>query len=304
MFKYRLKQIIDKHLPDIAMYSFFITAVLLLIFVDTRSNIFPYVMADENIYKDIITNYWSYEGLRTIYGSFETKPPLFLLIWKLTNADIVLTRSINLMLVLINTYLIYSITNSKKAIFYPIIIVFCNSMWLTAETIEVFFLLLGFKYSQRIGLFIALGALFRPYIAFYSIFLNKKNWMYIFLVGGLFSVWMLYVDLFFPYLFGLIDYSGSPLNDNDYLALFMLIPLFMASSKNVDMQRYAVISLLPLFIRLYGHYFIVPYTLLFLGYLMPYGNIYKNGMFIRKFEILGENQWFKTLRANLCNKNM
>ena len=249
-FKENFKYTMDKYLSDIAMVSFFVTAVLLMLFYDEGSNLLPGLMADERTYTTIITQYWSYDGLRAIYGSFETKPPLFLYIWHLTNADIAVTRSINVLLVIINTYLIYSITGNKKAVLYPLIIIFCNSMWLTAETIEVLFLLLAFKYSHKMGVFIALGALFRPYIAFYSVFLNKKNWMYILLIGGVFSVWMLYVDLFFPYLFGLMRYGGSLPNDNDYLAVFMLLPLFIASSRNKDMLRYAVISMLPLFIRI------------------------------------------------------
>lgn len=233
-------------------------------------------MPDELMYIDISNNF-TLDHIRDLYNDHnEMKHITFLTLEKIFNSDIFLTRMLNLIFVLINTFLIYKLTKNKLSFIYPIFPIFLNSMWLTVETIEMMFLLLGLLYKERQGIFIGLAMIFRPYAILYSVLLSKKQILNLIIIGILFSVLLLILGLFFPYLFELISYTKKPYDEYDFLAIVMLIMLFIMGSNNKEMLKYSILTLIPLTMRLYGHYFISAYTFLFIGFLLTMNEDLKN----------------------------
>lgn len=226
------------------------------------------IMPDEQFYINVSNNF-TIDHIRYLYDSnWEMKPITFLTVEKILESDILLTRILNLILVIINTILIYKLTNNRLAFIYLIFPVFLNSMWMTVETIELMFLLLGLLYKERNGIFVGLATIFRPYSILYSVLLNKKQIIHIIIIGSIFSVVLLYLGLFFPYLFELFRYTQNKYDEFDFLAIVMLIMLFIMGSKNKLMLKYSLIAMIPLSVKLYGHYFLPVYTFLFIGFLL------------------------------------
>ena len=232
-------------------------------------------MPDELLYKDISNNF-TLDHIRDLYnGHNEMKPITFLTLEKIFNSDIFLTRMLNLIFISINTFLIFKLTKNKLSFIYPIFPVFLNSMWFTVETIEMMFLLLGLLYKEKQGIFTGLAMIFRPYAILYSALLSKKQILNVVIIGILFSVLLLILGLFFPYLFELISYTKKPYDEYDFLAIVVLIMLFIMGSNNKEMLRYSILALIPLSVRLYGHYFLPVYTFLFIGFLLTMNKDFK-----------------------------
>jgi len=231
-----------------------------------------FIMPDEYTYMNIV-NTWNTHGIVYVFETLnENKTVFFLYLQKIFNADIYSTRLLNLLLIIANTGLIYSISKNKLALLYPLIPLFLNSMWLTVETIEVFFILFGLNYLKKhMGLAVGMACLFRPYAIIYSLFMNKRNLMYIGIIGLLACGIMYMNDILFVYADRVFSYgSGGDSNrwmEPDYIALIMMIPLALAGYKNWQYSKYAFAGMIGFLVQIFGHYFIVPYTFFFLAYL-------------------------------------
>lgn len=268
----------DKIFQRVMMYgiAIFFFGSMFWVLSGTYVNAYPKeIMPDELMYQDRSNNF-TVEHIRDLYNShYEMKPVTFLTLEKILESDIFLTRILNLIFVIINTFLIYKLTKNKLAFIYPIFPIFLNAMWLTVETIELMFLLTGLIYKERNGIMVGLAMIFRPYSVLYSVFLSKKQILQIIVIGIIFSVILLALGLFFPYLFELASYTQKSYDEFDFLAVVMLIMLFIMGYRNKQMLKYSLIAAIPLYMRLYGHYFLPVYTFLFIGFLLTMNEDFK-----------------------------
>ena len=223
---------------------------------------------DELMYKDRSDNF-TINHIRDLYNlGFETKPLTFLTLEKIFNADIFYTRMFNILLIIVNTFLIFKLTKNKLSFIYIVFPLFLKSMWLTDETIELMFLLIGLCYKERNGIMVGLATIFRPYSILYSVLLSKKHILQVIIIGIIFSVILLVLGLFFPYFHEVTSYMPNNYNEIDYLAILLGIMLFIVGYKNKLMLKYSIIAAIPLLIRTNGHYFLPVYTFLFIGFLL------------------------------------
>lgn len=265
-----------KTIDKIYFWIFAISVITLILL--GYITVFPKTdMPDEVVYKRIISNF-SIDYLNTNVGGEypDTKPFFFLLIQKELNADTTNTRLLNMILVIIITDLLYSITKSKTALLYAIIPIFLNSMWLTVEILEMLFILLSFKYPKKSGWLIAFATIFRPYAALYFIFLERKQKLQFIIILSFAIIFLHLNGLFVPYITRLFRYAVNEraydeigMMDIAFLIIFLIIGVnntkILMNSKLIHWQ---FVSLVPLYVKLYGHYFLTPGTLLFLGYLL------------------------------------
>ena len=261
----------DKIFTKVIIYGiaifFFVTVFwIILANPDHFYNQTPQV--DEIVYKEGSDNF-SINHIRDMYiNNYVNKPLTFLILEKIFASDIFLTRMLNLLLVIINTFLIYKLTKNKFSFLYFVFPVLTNSMWLTVEIIEAMFLLLGLCYKERNGIFVGLATIFRPYSILYTILLSKKQIFYVIIVGAVFSVILLILGLFFPYFFNVISYTHNTYGEVDFLLFVMLGILFIIGCRNRLMLKYSIIAMVPLYMRSFGHYFLPVYTFLFVGFLL------------------------------------
>jgi hypothetical protein len=141
-------------------------------------------------------------------------------------------------------------------------------MWLTAEIIEVFFVLLSIQYANKSGLCIGLATIFRPTVILYSLLLWRKQILYVLGIGTIFAMVLLGLGLFFPYLHEVTSYAGDGFSGFDLLLLVILVMLVIMGVTNKRMFPYVVISAIPLYMELFPHYFLPIYSFLFVGYLL------------------------------------
>lgn len=261
----------DKILPIFLRYGtalMFFTAIIgITIYSDFASINDPYTW-DENLYKNIANNF-TIEHIQYIYNNvIETKPLTFLVLQKvLNNADPSYTRGFNLLLIILSTFFIYKITNNKFSILYITIPLFLGSMWLTAEMIEVFFILLSIMYGNKSGIFVGLATIFRPSALLYIVLLKKRHMKDVIIVGTLFAFILLLLGLFFPYWFEVTHYVGDNFVGLDPFTIVMLI-LLITMGYNRQMLGYVIVAGLALGIKSYPHYFLPIYTFLFVGFLL------------------------------------
>lgn len=258
------------NMPKFYFYAFVLMTIVFII-TNPMKAFWGETQYDEKVYKNISQDFDS------LYTTPDNKPIFFLYLQKLLDADTNKTRALNIILIIICTYLIFKITNSKTAFLYPIIPIFLNSMWLTVEIIEIMFLLLSFRYVKCSGLFIGLASVFRPYALLYSVLLNKNQRIYFLAVLLLAVIYLAYINYLGIYVTRLIGYGLNERDAIDYLSLAWLILWLIIGltfkqtiADNTGLWKYVLISIAPLYIKMYGHYFLVPYTLLFLGYLLSY----------------------------------
>lgn len=253
-------------------FIFFIITINQILLPNILYNLNPTEQIDEIVYSKIVSN-WNINGIQTLITANDDKPLPFLFLQKLFLADktTLYTRLLNMFFVLLNTYLIYSLTKRQESFLYPLIPIFLNSMWLTTEIIESFFLILLFKYQSYSGLFIGLSTMFRPYSLIFSITQKSYQFLFIIIPGFIFSGLLLYYNLFFPYLKTVLDYGSSSsttsLQSIDIFVFTILILFAIIGTKNKQIFTYGLIACLPLLLRHWGHYFITPYTLFFFSYL-------------------------------------
>ena len=247
---------------------FFVTLIGIMISVNFHTILDPYSY-DENLYIGISNNF-TVDHIKYVYNNvLETKPLTFLVLQKTLNSgDPIFTRGFAYLLIVLCTILIYKITNNKLAFLYVLIPIFLDSMWLTAEIIEVFFVLLSIQYVNRGGLFIGLATIFRPTSILYSVLLQKKQILYVFGIGTIFAMVLLALGLFFPYLHEVMSYAGDGFSGFDLLLLVILVMLVIMGVTNKKMFPYVVISAVPLYMELFPHYFLPVYSFLYVGYLL------------------------------------
>ena len=217
--------------------------LMLLIFITLAPhNINGAAQVDETTYGNIVSD-WNTQGIGVLPSHFDTKPLSFLYIEKLFKADetILYTRFLNIVLIVSVTVLFYSLTKRKEAFLYLIIPIFLNLMWLTVEIIEVFFVVLALRYVNQKGLFIGLATLFRPYAILYSILINNTQRLYVLVIGALFSVVLIYYNLFIPYALHLFNYAatGHDFGGIDPLAISFWILMLVVGWKNKEMRKYS-----------------------------------------------------------------
>jgi len=141
-------------------------------------------------------------------------------------------------------------------------------MWLTAEIIEVFFVLLSIQYANKSGLFVGLATIFRPTSILYSVLIPKRQILNVLIVGTLFALLLLILGLFFPYLHEVTSYVKDGFAGFDVMLLIIFIMLIIMGINNKKMFPYVIISAIPLYMELFPHYFLPVYTFLYVGYLL------------------------------------
>ena len=224
---------------------------------------------DEHLYKNASNNF-TVEHIKYLYNHvMESKPLPFLTLQKvLNNADLFYTRGFNFLLIIICTFLIYKISNGNKFSFlYILIPIFLDSMWLTAEIIEVTFVLLSIQYANRSGLFIGLATIFRPSALLYTFLLKSKQMMHVLLIGFLYVIVLIYLGLFFPYVNEVLGYAHDGFVGLDMFVPVILIMLLIMGL-NKQMSGYVIATGLFLSVKMYPHYFLPIFTYLFVGFLL------------------------------------
>lgn len=261
----------SKILPFFLRYGiaiiFFVTIIGITILTNFETIREPYTW-DENLYKNVSNNF-SVSHIQFLYNNvMETKPLTFLVLQKVLNdADPSYTRTLNLFLIIISTILIYKITNNKLSFIYILIPIFLDSMWLTAEIIEITLVLISIQYVKYSGIFIGLATIFRPTALLYSILLKKIQILYVLFIGTIFALVLLYLGLFFPYLYEVTNYVGDTFYGAYSFVIIMLI-LLIVMGYNKRMLPYILISSIPFTIKMFPHYFLPIYTFLFVGFLL------------------------------------
>lgn len=253
------------------LFILFIFACLLLIAYSPYV-LYPAPTDDEvNYYKPASDGMHS-QGIDYLKTHPDTKPLSFLYIEYLLNGSIVYTRILNYILIGLTTYFIFKVTSSKLAILYPLIPVFLNGMTLTDEIIPAMFVVASFYYIRYNGVFIGLAAVFNPFMILLSPLLNKKNLSYFVIIGSVFAGILLILGLFFPYLTWLIRYEALPeTKPIGWIVIAFLIVFYIMGSKDKTILKYAILSTIPVITRPYFEwYYIMPYTVLFVGYLLDY----------------------------------
>ncbi len=224
---------------------------------------------DEHLYQNVSNNFTT-EHIRYLeYHVMESKPLTFLTLQKvLNNADHTTTRAFNFFLIIVCTFLIYKITNNNKfAAFFVLIPVFLDSMWLTAEIVEVTFVLLSIRYAERSGIFIGLSTIFRPSGILYTLLLKKKQMLYVLGIGTVYALLLMYLNLFNSYLFEVINYAEDGFMGLDMLVVVILV-MFIVIGLNRKMIGYVICAVLFLNVKMYPHYFLPIMTFLFVGFLL------------------------------------
>jgi len=225
---------------------------------------------DEQLYSNLTSNF-TVEHIKYLYSiTMETKPLPFLSVQKiLGNANYIYTRILNFLLIFLCTILIYKITNNKLSFLYVLIPIFLDTMWLTAEIIEIFFILLSIQYVNKSGMFVGLATIFRPSSLLYSILLKKKHILVVMIIGTLYAVLLVYLGLFFPYLYEVTSYTQTIYGTRaDFIVILYLYMLIIMGITNKRIFPYVVVSAIPLLMKVYWHYFLPVYTFLYIGYLL------------------------------------
>ena len=223
---------------------------------------------DEHLYQNVSNNF-TIEHIKYLeYNMMESKPLTFLVLqYSLDKANPTYTRLFNLLLIFVCTYLIFKLTDNKLAFLYILIPIALDSMWLTAEIIEVTFVLLSIKYAKNSGIFIGLATIFRPSAIVYSLLIKRKQIWSVLIIGTLFAGILLYLGLFYSYWYEVTNYLGTRYLGLDMYILLITI-MFIIIGLNKQMLGYILISAIALNIQMYPHYFLPINTFLFMGFLL------------------------------------
>jgi len=226
---------------------------------------------DEHAYKTITQNIVS--GNISIFNTSDNKTIPFIALQLLLKAyeSMLYTRLLNVILIMLCTYLIYSITRRLESILFFVIPWYLNSMWLTVEIIEVFFVLLAMKYANKRGILIGIATLFRPYSLLYIVLLKKTQWIYVIAVGSIYAAILYYNNALFSYFTIVSNYSitGGHIfgATHDMGAIMLWLPFFYMGYKTQTF-KYGMIASIPLLVQTFAHYFIPSLTFFFVGYLL------------------------------------
>jgi len=224
---------------------------------------------DETTWGNVSNNFTA-EHIAYLYNNvMESKPLLFLAAHKvLGSPNVIYTRLFNYLLIILSSIIIYKITNNKFSFLYIFIPVILDTVWLTAEIFEVFFILLSIYYTTKSGIFTGIAMLFRPSAVLYSILLKWKQIPYVIIIGLIFTAVLFYLGLFFPYLYETMTYSKDGFIGIDAMPAFLFLMLVTMGITNRRMLPYVIIAAFPLLMKTYWHYFLPVDTFLFVGYLL------------------------------------
>ena len=244
----------------------FLMVNLIIAISPERFNIQP----DEAVYQNI-TKHWDEIGmLEAVRG--DTKPITFLSIEKfLDNANISQTRTLNYILILACTLLIFRLTKRYESFLFILIPTVLNSLWLTVEIFEVLFVLIALNLEKYKGLFIGMAVIFRPYALGYSILIKKKQWIGLSIPIIFLLVVMTLTGLLWTYPDRLNRYGTDEaqlFNDLDVVALIMWFMMAYLGWQNKEMRYYGLIASIPFVLRTFAHYFLPSFTWFFVGYLL------------------------------------
>jgi len=263
----------------IIFYATFLTMVMLVLF-NTNNNLVGSKVFDEKVYEKLTRDIHNGVNGSSTIGVLkhwkEVKPATFVELQYILRAyeTVKYTRALNVVLILLITIFIYDLSKRKEAILFPLIPIFLNSMWLTAEIIEIMFVILAIKYSKFSGILVGLATIFRPYAILYTYTLKKKQLIPVLLIGSMYALFLIYHNWFWGYLERLIEHNVSEPQIPDLIAFEFLI-LFVIIGWKTSTTKYVLASVLPL-TMLGAHYFLPIYTWLFLGYLMEITSKPKN----------------------------
>jgi len=223
---------------------------------------------DEHLYQNVSNNF-TIEHIKYLeYNMMESKPLTFLVLqYSLDKANPTYTRLFNLLLIFVCTYLIFKLTDNKWAFLYILIPIALDSMWLTAEIIEITFVLLSIRYANKSGIFIGLATIFRPSAIVYSLLIKRKQIWSVLIIGTFFAGILLYLGLFFSYWYEVTNYLGTRYLGLDMYILLVTI-MFIIIGLNKKMLGYVLVSAIALNIQMYPHYFLPINTFLFVGFLL------------------------------------
>jgi len=258
-------------------YAIFISMIILQL-LNAHNNLIGNGI-DEAYYKDVtqrIVNNGTIQGAFDILkGDFETKTAPFIglhVVLRMYETK-VYARAFNILLIVLITYMIYDMTKRKETLLLPLIPWFLNSMWLTNEVVEVFFVVLSIRFVQYSGILIGIGTLFRPWALAYTILIDKKQWKYVLAIGLAYVLVLIYYDSFLFYLYKVFHYSvidhafTSGDESVDWVSM-LFCGLFMFLGYKTKMFWFGIVSMISLSTKLYAHYFVSSYILFFLGYLI------------------------------------
>ncbi len=250
---------------------FFILAVVIINNLIRYTDFYTHIQIDERVYRDTV-DAWNKNGVSGLNGRYETvvenKPVSFLLIQRILNADILYTRLLNLIIIIVISLLLYKQSKNPLSFIFILIPLFLSSMWLTVEIFEILFLLLSIHLPRHSGLFTSLAVIFRPYALIYAIFLKGTQRVYFSVILSAFVIIMYAYGILFQYAETLIKYGSSSVGISETLGLYLLFPLMIiAVNGDKILLKYAIISCIPLLFRTWAHYLLPTYTFLFLSYL-------------------------------------
>jgi len=248
---------------------FFILSIIGMSFSLGFQNFWVPKNHDETTWGNISNNF-TVDHIRYLYNNvMESKPLLFIATHKVFGSpNVTYTRLLNYLLIILSSIIIYKITNNRLSFLYFLIPVFLDTIWLTAEIFEVFFILLSIHYVNRSGIFVGLAMLYRPSAILYSVLLKWKQIQYVIALGMIFVIVLLSLGLFFPYLYETTTYSKDGFIGIDAMPAFYFLMLVVMGITNRRMLPYVIISMFPLLMKTYWHYFLPVYTFLFIGYLL------------------------------------
>lgn len=269
----------SKIVPIFLRYGVAIFLLCTLIFVmygeNLRTIFSPYDF-DERLYHNMASNF-TVDHIRYLYNHvLEAKPLPFLILQKVLNSsDPLYTRAFAYLLIGISTYLIYLITNKNKLSFLFILIpIFLDSMWLTAEIVEVTFVLLSIQYANKSGIFIGLATIFRPVAIVYLLIIPNIQKLYVLIIGIIFAGILVSLDLFNAYAFEILNYAKDSFFGIDFFVVIVGI-MFLIIGLNKRMFPYCVATLFSFGVKMYPHYFLPIFTYLFIGFLLNMNNDFK-----------------------------
>lgn len=247
----------------------------LFLFILHPSIFYPQTTDDEKIYIAISNGLHS-EGIDWIRHHPDSKPISFLSIEYLLKGSVIYTRILNYILIGITTYFIFKVTSSKLSFLYPAIPFALYGQTLNDWIIPAMFIVMSLYYADKCGIFTGLAAVFNPFSVLYLLMLDKKNWIYALIVCGIYANILIYSNLLLGYLVWLIKYESIKQTQYvlDWFAIIFLVLFFVINVSNRKMFYYGLLSAIPILTRPdFNSYYIVAYTVLFVGYLQTTGSV-------------------------------
>jgi hypothetical protein len=264
------------NLKKYAKYFIYI-AVLSVVMISLKAAIFtpgwwfypdPGI-SDEQVWRNVTVHPFSAET-----QSLDNKSPVFLWVMYVLQIDhtVLYTRLLNYMILLIITYLMYRQTKRVEVLFVPIFVIYTDLPILYDTTLELVFVLLAVNFPQHSGLFTGLAGISRPYAFAYTVLLKRKQALVTIIIGLALVVIMYLTGGLLPYwrevtTYGTTsDYSYWWRYSTFFESALILSLTIVTWAPRKKLFQFACMSCLPLLLRTYGHYYIVPTVLFFYLY--------------------------------------